>query len=202
MDIPIVKPINEINYEFKQSKYSNVPKVPLRALIFGPSGSGKSVLLVSLILDIYRNVFQRVYVFSPSVNHDSIWLPVKKYVKDELKVNEDKEKCFFEEYKGEDLMKIIDTQTKVTNSSPGAQMEAPARLDAGVRDCASSGASGVGRCLSQRSEHGACGDELRCAGMWCRGWGCCGGFRLGRVRTAAVLAWRYSCGVHRVPKAL
>ena len=114
MDIPIVKPINEINYEFKQSKYSNVPKVPFRALIFGPSGSGKSVLLVSLILDIYRNVFQRVYVFSPSVNHDSIWLPVKKYVKDELKVNEDKEKCFFEEYKGEDLMKIIDTQTKVT----------------------------------------------------------------------------------------
>ena len=92
MDIPIVKPINEINYESKQSKYSNVPKVPFRALIFGPSGSGKSVLLVSLILDIYRNVFQRVYVFSPSVNHDSIWLPVKKCVKDELKVNEDKDK--------------------------------------------------------------------------------------------------------------
>ena len=39
---------------------------------------------------------------------------MKKYVKDELKVNEDKEKCFFEEYKGEDLMKIIDTQTKAT----------------------------------------------------------------------------------------
>ena len=93
-DIPIVKPINEIKYEFKQSKYANVPKVPFRALIFGPSGSGKSVLLVSLILDIYRNVFQRVYVFSPSVNHDSIWLPVKKYVKDELNVNEEKETCF------------------------------------------------------------------------------------------------------------
>ena len=94
MDIPIVKPINEIEYEFKQSKYSNVPKVPFRAIVFGPSGSGKSVLLLSLILDIYRNVFQRVYVFSPSVNHDSIWLPVKKYVKDELGVNEDKEQCF------------------------------------------------------------------------------------------------------------
>ena len=84
------------------------------ALIFGPSGSGKSVLLVSLILDIYRDVFSRVFVFSPSVNHDSIWLPVKKYVKDELKANEEKEQCFFEEYKTEDLMKIIDTQTKIT----------------------------------------------------------------------------------------
>ena len=113
-NIPLVKPVNEIKYEFKQSKYSNVPKVPFRALIFGPSGSGKSVLLVSLILDIYRDVFSTVFVFSPSINHDSIWLPVKKYVKDELKVNEEKEQCFFEEYKTEDLMKIIDTQTKIT----------------------------------------------------------------------------------------
>ena len=112
--IPIVKPVNEIKYEFKQSKYSNVPKVPFRALIFGPSGSGKSVLLVSLILDIYRDVFSRVFVFSPSVNHDSIWLPVKKYVKENLNVNDEKEQCFFEEYKTEDLMKIIDTQTKIT----------------------------------------------------------------------------------------
>ena len=38
----------------------------------------------------------------------------RKYVKDELKVNENKEKCFFEEYKSEDLMIIIDTQIKVT----------------------------------------------------------------------------------------
>ena len=73
-----------------------------------------SVLLVSLILDIYRDVFERVYVFSPSINHDSIWEPVKKYVKDKLKVNTDKEQCFFEDYHGSDLMKIIDTQTKVT----------------------------------------------------------------------------------------
>ena len=98
-NIPIVTPENEIKYEFKQSKYSNVPKVPFRALIFGPSGSGKSVLLVSLILDIYRDVFSRVFVFSPSVNHDSIWLPVNKYVKDELKVNEDKEQCFLKKTK-------------------------------------------------------------------------------------------------------
>ena len=113
-NIATVKPINEITYEFKQSKYSNVPKVPFRALIFGPSGSGKSVLLVSLIMDICRDVFSRVFVFSPSVHHDSIWLPVKKSAKDELKVVEEKEQCFFEEYRTEDLMKIIDTQTKIT----------------------------------------------------------------------------------------
>ena len=113
-EIPVVKPIDEKTFHFKQSKYANVPKVPFRAIILGPSGSGKSVLLVSLILDIYRDVYERVYVFSPSINHDSIWDPVKKYVKENLKVDLEKEQCFFEDYKSSDLLKIIDTQTKVT----------------------------------------------------------------------------------------
>ena len=113
-NIPIVKPIDEKVFNFKQSKYPNVPKVPFRSIVLGPSGSGKSVLLVSLVLDIYKDVFERVYVFSPSINHDSIWEPVKKYVKDKLKVDTDKEPCFFEDYHSYDLIKIIETQIKVT----------------------------------------------------------------------------------------
>ena len=49
---PNVKPIDEINYTFPQSNYQVVPQVPFRAIITGPSGSGKSVLLVNMILDI------------------------------------------------------------------------------------------------------------------------------------------------------
>jgi ABC-type lipoprotein export system ATPase subunit len=59
---PNVKPIDEINYTFPQSNYQVVPQVPFRAIITGPSGSGKSVLLVNMILDIYRNVFSRVFI--------------------------------------------------------------------------------------------------------------------------------------------
>ena len=55
---------------------------------------GKSVLLVWLILDVYRDVYERVYVFSPSINRDSIWDPVKKYVNENLKVDPEKEPCF------------------------------------------------------------------------------------------------------------
>ena len=115
--IAIVKPINETKYDFKQSKYDYVPQVPFRALITGPSGSGKSLMLVSMILDIYKNVFSRVYIFSPSIEVDSIWLPVKKYIREELGVDTEKEKCWFDEFKPQDLEKIIETQHKITEWS-------------------------------------------------------------------------------------
>ena len=77
---PSVKPIDEIHYEHAQPKYDVAPKVPFRALITGPSGSGKSNLLINFILDIYRGVFERRYIWS--LNVDTIWLPVKKYIKE------------------------------------------------------------------------------------------------------------------------
>ena len=47
--------------------------------IDGPSGSGKSILLQNMILDIYEKCFSRIYIFSPSINVDyQTWEPVKK----------------------------------------------------------------------------------------------------------------------------
>ena len=66
-----------------------------------------------MILDIYRNVFERVYVWSPSISVDSNWAPVKKYIQDELKVDLEKEKCFFDEYIPEERERAIKQQHKV-----------------------------------------------------------------------------------------
>ena len=66
-----------------------------------------------MILDIYRNVSDRVYVWSPSISVDSNWTPVKKYIQDELKVDLEKEKCFFDEYIPEELERVIKQQHKV-----------------------------------------------------------------------------------------
>ena len=111
--MPDVKPIDEIKYDFKQSKHEVVPKLPMRAMIVGPSGSGKSTLLVSMILDIYRGSFERIFIWSPSVNLDSIWLPVKKHIKEGLKVDNDKEPCWWDEFNVEDLERVIETQNKI-----------------------------------------------------------------------------------------
>ena len=46
---PVIRPIDEITYEFPQSNYEVAPKVPFRAIITGPSGSGKSVLLTNMV---------------------------------------------------------------------------------------------------------------------------------------------------------
>lgn len=112
--VPNIQPIKLKEFETKQSKYDMVPKIPFRSVILGPSGSGKTILLQNMILDIYRNCFSRIYIFSPSIDVDTTWLPVKKYIEEEMKVhNTTEEPIYFNHYDPEQLHKIIDTQHKV-----------------------------------------------------------------------------------------
>ena len=77
MTTPEIEPIKIKEYTVKQSKYPVVGKLPIRSIILGPSGSGKTVLLQNMILNIYRDCFNRIYVFSPSIDVDSSWELVK-----------------------------------------------------------------------------------------------------------------------------
>lgn len=114
MTTPNIKPIKVKEYESKQSKYNHCAKLPMRACILGPSGSGKTILLQNMILDIYRGCFERIYIFSPSINVDQTWAPVKKYIKDELKVSDSEEEpIYFDHYNSEALDNIIQTQHKL-----------------------------------------------------------------------------------------
>ncbi len=79
-EIPIIKPIKLTEYQTKQIKYSMVGKLPTRALLVGPSGSGKGILLSNMILYVDRDCFSRIYIFSPSINVDMTWQPVKDYI--------------------------------------------------------------------------------------------------------------------------
>ena len=109
-----IRPIGLTDYTCKQSPHSHVPKVPLRMILLAPSGAGKTVLLSNLILNIYRGCFERIYVFSPSIDVDMTWKSVKKYQEDTMKVIEsDKEKLYFDSYDPDDLEHIISTQHKV-----------------------------------------------------------------------------------------
>ena len=77
MATPKIEPINLTEYTVKQSKYEIAGKLPIRDILLGPSGVGKSVLLSNMILDIYRDCFDQIYLFSPSINVDHTWQPVK-----------------------------------------------------------------------------------------------------------------------------
>ena len=113
MDIPIVKPINIPEYEYKQSKYEMVPKLPFRSIIVASSTGGKSVLIQNLLLNVYRGSFERIYIFSPSIHSDPTFYEVKKYQKEVMKVDDTKEDLYFEGFNPSDLQKILDTQKKV-----------------------------------------------------------------------------------------
>lgn len=113
MKAPKIEPIKITEYECSQSCYPQVAKLPTRSLILAPSGGGKTVLLQNMVLDIYKNCFSRVYIFSPSINVDATWSPVKEYLESTLKQDIKKEKYLFDSYEPAELQKVIDTQFKV-----------------------------------------------------------------------------------------
>ena len=100
-------------YTAKQSAFQYLPRVPIRGALVGGSGSGKTRALISILLHQYRGCFERIYVFSPSIDIDMTWVPVKKYVENELKVDTSKEPCFFDEWEPAALEKIISEQYKL-----------------------------------------------------------------------------------------
>jgi tRNA A37 threonylcarbamoyladenosine biosynthesis protein TsaE len=116
MSVPKIEPISIKEYTVKQSKYSVVGKLPIRSVILGPSGSGKTVLLQNMILDIYRNCFSKIYIFSPSIHVDASWSPVKEYIEKHMKVTHtDEEPIYMDHYDPDVLADIIDTQHKITD---------------------------------------------------------------------------------------
>ena len=121
-----ITPISVKSFTCKQSKHSTVPGLPLRGVILAPSGSGKTVLLANLILKVYRGCFERIYVFSPSVNVDQTWEAVKKYQAEVMKVRDsDDEVLYHDHYTVEALEKIIDTQAKVILHTKRKQADPP-----------------------------------------------------------------------------
>ena len=113
MSKPDIKPISVKQYEVKQSKYEQAQKLPVRGILLAPSGGGKGVLLQNMILDIYRDCFERVYIFSPSINVDHTWLPVKSYLDNKINLSEDEPSLYYDTYDPESLENIITTQRKI-----------------------------------------------------------------------------------------
>ena len=80
----------------------------MRSLIIGPSASGKTYLLNDLITNIYKNCFERVYIFSQSIYLDRTYDPIKdsqKYIKDE--------DLYFETFDEAALQSIINNHSRI-----------------------------------------------------------------------------------------
>ena len=112
MSKPNIAPVKVKQYEVKQSKYEHVSKLPTRSVINAASGSGETVLIQNLILDIYKGCFSRIYIFSPSIDIDDTWLPVKKYIEEELTKTKD-EQIYYQDFDSEAVQNILTTQKNI-----------------------------------------------------------------------------------------
>ena len=59
-------------------------------------------------------IYIYIYIYIYSINVDSIWIPVKTYIKDEMKVDTEKRAVFVEEYIATDVQQVKERHHKVT----------------------------------------------------------------------------------------
>eukprot|EP00439_Symbiodinium_sp_Y106_P024860 s3061_g3.t1 len=109
-------------YTSKQPRDPIVPRVPCTGIFLGPSKSGKTVALISAILDQYmtsggESVFERIYIFSPSIEIDDAWKPVKDFIEHRMGVNTDREQVYFDKWDEGALHGIIQHQKKITRTT-------------------------------------------------------------------------------------
>jgi hypothetical protein len=113
-----IKVHGHASWECRQSPHGHLPKLPSRGIFIAPSQMFKTTAMVDLILRHYTDgrgtsCFERLYIFSPSVDIDSAWGPVKDFVRDKMGVRES-EKCFFHEFDHGALEKIVAEQHQMT----------------------------------------------------------------------------------------
>ena len=90
-------------YSSKQSKYGYMAPLPARILLNAPSGTGKTVALTNLIMDIYKDCFEKIYIFSPTVFIDDTWTVVKKYIENEMDIkHSDENPIYFDNFEEKD----------------------------------------------------------------------------------------------------
>jgi hypothetical protein len=78
--MPLTRPA-EPKWHWKQPR-PPFPECPgANGAFLGPSGSGKSYALTSLLLTEYKKVFKDIHVFSPSFGLDNIWDAVEKHAR-------------------------------------------------------------------------------------------------------------------------
>jgi hypothetical protein len=95
----------EIHWNFKKPP-EPFPQTPgANGVFLAPSGMGKTTTLISMLLGPYRGIFEQVHVYSPSVDIDSAWIPVKEHAKNLMEGS-----SFNSEWDEASLKKVLDEQ--------------------------------------------------------------------------------------------
>lgn len=103
-------------FAFPQGKHDILPALPIRALALGPGSSGKTNMLVTLITDprFFRGAWEHIYWCSPTSNVDDSLQPLRDYVRDHLKQDQEEDPTFHDTLDTDFLQKVVARQRRVT----------------------------------------------------------------------------------------
>ena len=103
----------EVKFDWPQPPAPFPPSQRSGAMI-GPSGVGKTTTAISMLMGPYKDVYSRVYVFSPSCAKgiDPAWDAWRKFNREHLKVP-DEEQTMWSEWEPKVLEKLIARHSQV-----------------------------------------------------------------------------------------
>ena len=101
--------------EFPQGASDVLPSLPVRALMLGNSGNGKTNLIATLITDrrFYRGKFERIYWMSPTAIIDDALDPLRDYVEEELEQDQSSDPTFHDHLDVPFLTRVVDRARRV-----------------------------------------------------------------------------------------
>jgi len=108
----LVRP-KEKKFDWPQPKAPYPPSQRSGAFV-GPSGVGKTTTAIAMLMGPYKDVYSRVYVFSPSCAKgiDPAWDAWRRHVKDNMRVPEE-EQTMWSTWEPQVLEKLIQRHAKV-----------------------------------------------------------------------------------------
>ena len=101
---------------FPQPANDILPSLPCRAIALGPSSSGKTNMLVTLLTDarFYRGKFEKIYWCSPTATVDPSLDVLRTYVREHLRQDQEDDATFHDGIPVEFLQERLERARKVT----------------------------------------------------------------------------------------
>ena len=134
--MPDIEPLKGtgVTLKLKQSPTDILPRLSTRAILCGPSGVGKGVLMMQLLLNpkFYRGCWDQILYFSQSAKVDSNLLPLKRYCEEEM---EQKDPCLFDQFDHEMLREHLNEQIEIVQYVKKQAAKKGKRTTAGFQTC-------------------------------------------------------------------
>ena len=100
--------------------------LPTSMLLVAQTASGKTMILLNLLLRYYKDTFARIWFFSPSIKLNPQYAPIRKYL--ETMSDQDREPLMFEDLDQQKLGQILDDQRAICEECRKRKQPCPETL--------------------------------------------------------------------------